>query len=47
MFAGPGAPTVDDVWRGRTLSVRRLGEDLRVELAPAGTAADGDRGKGV
>jgi diaminohydroxyphosphoribosylaminopyrimidine deaminase/5-amino-6-(5-phosphoribosylamino)uracil reductase len=33
LFAGPGAPTVDDVWRGRIVSVDRLGEDLRVEVA--------------
>jgi diaminohydroxyphosphoribosylaminopyrimidine deaminase/5-amino-6-(5-phosphoribosylamino)uracil reductase len=32
MFAGPGAGTIDDVWRGRILSVTRLGDDLRVEL---------------
>jgi diaminohydroxyphosphoribosylaminopyrimidine deaminase/5-amino-6-(5-phosphoribosylamino)uracil reductase len=33
LFAGPGAPTIDDVWRGRIVSVERLGDDLRVELA--------------
>lgn len=33
LFAGPGAPTVDDVWRGRVVSVERLGDDLRVEVA--------------
>ena len=32
LFAGPGAPTLDDVWRGRILSVRRLGDDLRIDL---------------
>lgn len=32
MFAGPGAGTIDAVWRGRILSVTRLGDDLRVEL---------------
>ena len=35
LFAGPGAATVDDVWRGRILSVERLGDDLRVECSPA------------
>jgi diaminohydroxyphosphoribosylaminopyrimidine deaminase / 5-amino-6-(5-phosphoribosylamino)uracil reductase len=35
MFSGPGAATMDDVWRGRITSVERLGDDLRVELAPA------------
>lgn len=33
LFAGPGAPTIDDVSRGRIVSVERLGEDLRVEVA--------------
>jgi diaminohydroxyphosphoribosylaminopyrimidine deaminase/5-amino-6-(5-phosphoribosylamino)uracil reductase len=34
LFAGPGAPTMDDLWRGRLVSVTRLGDDLRVDLAP-------------
>ncbi len=34
LFAGPGAPTIDQLWRGRLVSVARLGEDLRLELAP-------------
>lgn len=33
LFAGPGARTISDMWRGRLLSVRRLGDDLRIELA--------------
>ena len=33
LFAGPGAGTIADVWRGRVVSVERLGEDLRVEVA--------------
>src|SRR4051812_44732250 len=32
VFAGPGAPTIDDVWRGRITSVERLGDDLKLEL---------------
>jgi diaminohydroxyphosphoribosylaminopyrimidine deaminase/5-amino-6-(5-phosphoribosylamino)uracil reductase len=32
LFAGAGAPTIDDVWRGRIVSVTRLGDDLRIEL---------------
>jgi diaminohydroxyphosphoribosylaminopyrimidine deaminase/5-amino-6-(5-phosphoribosylamino)uracil reductase len=32
LCAGPGAPTIDDVWRGRIVSVDRLGDDLRVEV---------------
>lgn len=34
LFAGPGAPTIDDVWRGRFVSVERVGDDLRIEVAP-------------
>lgn len=34
MFAGPGAPTMDQLWRGRIASVRQLGEDIRIELVP-------------
>ncbi|HLI24498.1 MAG TPA: bifunctional diaminohydroxyphosphoribosylaminopyrimidine deaminase/5-amino-6-(5-phosphoribosylamino)uracil reductase RibD [Acidimicrobiales bacterium] len=33
VFAGPGAATAADLWRGRLVDVRRLGADLRVELA--------------
>jgi diaminohydroxyphosphoribosylaminopyrimidine deaminase / 5-amino-6-(5-phosphoribosylamino)uracil reductase len=33
LFAGHGAGTIDDVWKGRLVSVERLGEDLRVEVA--------------
>jgi diaminohydroxyphosphoribosylaminopyrimidine deaminase/5-amino-6-(5-phosphoribosylamino)uracil reductase len=33
LFAGPGAGTIADVWRGRLISVEQLGEDLRVEVA--------------
>lgn len=35
LFAGPGAPTVADLWRGELLSVERLGGDLRVDFAAA------------
>lgn len=41
LLAGPGAATVAELWRGRVLSVERLGEDLRVELAPAGGGGAG------
>ncbi|MHB8682035.1 MAG: bifunctional diaminohydroxyphosphoribosylaminopyrimidine deaminase/5-amino-6-(5-phosphoribosylamino)uracil reductase RibD [Acidimicrobiales bacterium] len=34
MFAGPGAPDIDQLWRGRLVSVTRLGDDLRIDLAP-------------
>ncbi len=33
LFAGPGAGTLEDVWRGKLVSVEQLGEDLRVEVA--------------
>jgi diaminohydroxyphosphoribosylaminopyrimidine deaminase/5-amino-6-(5-phosphoribosylamino)uracil reductase len=33
LFSGPGAGTIADVWRGRLVSVERLGDDLRVEVA--------------
>jgi diaminohydroxyphosphoribosylaminopyrimidine deaminase/5-amino-6-(5-phosphoribosylamino)uracil reductase len=32
LFSGPGAPTIDDVWRGRIVAVDHLGDDLKVEL---------------
>jgi diaminohydroxyphosphoribosylaminopyrimidine deaminase/5-amino-6-(5-phosphoribosylamino)uracil reductase len=35
LFTGPGAPTIDDVWRGRITTVERLGNDLKLELQPA------------
>jgi diaminohydroxyphosphoribosylaminopyrimidine deaminase/5-amino-6-(5-phosphoribosylamino)uracil reductase len=34
MFSGPGAPTMDSLWRGRLVGVERLGADLRIEFAP-------------
>ena len=36
VFAGPGVATMADAWRGRLVSLRRLGEDLRVDLEPLG-----------
>jgi diaminohydroxyphosphoribosylaminopyrimidine deaminase/5-amino-6-(5-phosphoribosylamino)uracil reductase len=33
LFAGPGAPTMGELWRGRLVSVSQLGDDLRVEVA--------------
>ena len=40
LLAGPGAPTIDGLWRGRFTSIERLGDDLRLELVndprPAG-----------
>ncbi|MEA3020533.1 MAG: diaminohydroxyphosphoribosylaminopyrimidine deaminase [Actinomycetota bacterium] len=34
LFAGTGAPSIDDVWRGRITSVERVGDDLRIEVSP-------------
>ena len=33
LFAGPGAPTLSEVWRGTIRTVTTLGSDLRVELS--------------
>ena len=41
MFGGPGAPGVEELWRGRLVSVTQLGTDVRVELAPVGQVAPG------
>jgi len=32
LFAGAGAPTIADAWRGRIVSLRHLGDDLRLDL---------------
>jgi diaminohydroxyphosphoribosylaminopyrimidine deaminase / 5-amino-6-(5-phosphoribosylamino)uracil reductase len=34
LFAGPGAPTIDAVTRGRIVHVQALGPDLRIDLDP-------------
>ena len=34
LFAGPGAATIADLWRGEVRSVTSLGGDIRVEIAP-------------
>jgi len=34
LFAGPGAPTMADAWRGRIVGVSRLGPDVRIDLLP-------------
>jgi diaminohydroxyphosphoribosylaminopyrimidine deaminase/5-amino-6-(5-phosphoribosylamino)uracil reductase len=36
LFAGPGAPTIDDVWRGEIVEVRPVGRDLRIDIVPGG-----------
>jgi diaminohydroxyphosphoribosylaminopyrimidine deaminase/5-amino-6-(5-phosphoribosylamino)uracil reductase len=35
LFRGAGAPTMDELWRGRLVSVAPLGGDVRLEIAPA------------
>ena len=40
LFTGPGAATIDDVWRGEVRSVRQVGADVRLELAPLRKEAD-------
>jgi diaminohydroxyphosphoribosylaminopyrimidine deaminase/5-amino-6-(5-phosphoribosylamino)uracil reductase len=32
MFAGPGAATMADAWRGRIASVRQIGPDVRIDV---------------
>ena len=34
MFTGPGAPAIDDLWRGEITAVTRLGPDVRIDLRP-------------
>lgn len=34
LFAGPGAPTIAEVWRGAITGVTHLGGDLRIDLSP-------------
>lgn len=34
LFAGPGAGTISDVWRGEIVDVRQLGSDVRIEMRP-------------
>jgi diaminohydroxyphosphoribosylaminopyrimidine deaminase/5-amino-6-(5-phosphoribosylamino)uracil reductase len=38
LFAGAGAGTMAEVWRGRILAVTELGDDLRVDVVPRGAA---------
>lgn len=34
LFAGAGAATIDDAWRGRIVGLERLGDDVRIDLEP-------------
>ena len=40
LFAGPGAPSMSQAWRGRLVSVRAVGPDLRIDLEPARELGD-------
>ena len=35
VFVGTGVPTMSQAWRGRLVSFRRLGDDLRIDIEPA------------
>jgi len=39
MFAGPGAPTMETVWRGAFHSVTRFGDDVRLVIRPSSPPA--------
>lgn len=41
LFAGSGAESLDGAWGGRIVSLTRLGDDLRVELAPQHASRSG------
>lgn len=43
LFAGPGAPTLDELWRGTIVATRVLDGDLRLDLEPARAVGFGDR----
>jgi diaminohydroxyphosphoribosylaminopyrimidine deaminase/5-amino-6-(5-phosphoribosylamino)uracil reductase len=43
VFAGAGAATIDDVWRGRIDAVTPVGDDVRVDLLPACAGPYGQR----
>lgn len=34
LFTGEGAESIDDLWRGRFVSVDRVGDDLRIQMEP-------------
>lgn len=34
LFTGPGMATMADLWRGRLAEVRRLGDDVRIDVVP-------------
>lgn len=42
LFSGPGIWSIGDLWRGELVSVDRLGNDVRIELAPPPDQAGDD-----
>lgn len=47
LFAGAGAATMADIWRGHLLAATTLGDDLRIDVVPtAPTQHDGQHGRG-
>lgn len=40
VFAGPGATTIDNMWRGEIDSITQLGQDVRIDVVP-GAASPG------
>jgi diaminohydroxyphosphoribosylaminopyrimidine deaminase/5-amino-6-(5-phosphoribosylamino)uracil reductase len=42
LFAGGGTATMAELWRGRVVDVRRVGDDLRIDLAPRTAALTAD-----
>ena len=47
MFEGPGAPSLAEAMRGMLVSVHRLGDDLKVELARESGSPDGPDQRGA
>jgi diaminohydroxyphosphoribosylaminopyrimidine deaminase/5-amino-6-(5-phosphoribosylamino)uracil reductase len=42
LFTGVGAATMADLWRGRIIGARPVGDDLRIDLAPLNDRAGSD-----
>jgi diaminohydroxyphosphoribosylaminopyrimidine deaminase/5-amino-6-(5-phosphoribosylamino)uracil reductase len=34
LMSGPGAATIEDLWRGKLVEVTRLGDDVRLDIVP-------------
>ncbi len=42
LFAGSGAATIEDLWRGEFVGIRPVGEDLRLDLVPPSPHSNSD-----